>query len=129
MLAPPKRSLQQGMTARQMHVRRRQPAVALGRYPSFGPTPARKLAADALADLVSGVGPKERQQAKRLVEARQRANTFEGLAREFLARRTGAIRTGVAIAQTIERDLMRRWGRYCWRRSAVATSSAWSRTW
>jgi integrase len=84
--------------------------VVLGTYPAVSLAKARRLATEALSDIVSGVHPKERERSERLAQVRQRANTFEALATEYISRRAAKIRTGTAISQVIERELISRWG-------------------
>jgi integrase len=89
---------------RRMHGNPRPVRVVLGRYPEMSLAKARKLATTALGDLVSGVHPKQRERLRQ-------ANTFGGLADEFLHRPAAAKqRTAAAIEKTIERHLLPRWG-------------------
>ena len=79
--------------------------VVLGRYPEISLAQARKLAAAALGDLVSGVHPKVRAD-------RQKANTFAALVEQFLRRPAAARqRTASEIEKAINRHLIPRWGR------------------
>jgi integrase len=74
--------------------------VVLGRYPDISLAAARKLAAAAIGDLISGVHPKVR-----------RASTFAALAEAFLSRPAAAKqRTAVEIRKTVGRYLLPRWG-------------------
>jgi integrase len=85
--------------------------VVLGRYPEISLAQARKLATEALGDLVSGVHPKERAREQRLAEARRQMNTFGALAEQFLRRPAAAKqRTTGEIGKTIARHLLPRWG-------------------
>jgi integrase len=78
--------------------------VVLGRYPDVSLAQARKLAAAALGDLVSGVHPRDRAPP-------QQANTFAVLAEQFLRRPAAAKqRTASEIGKTINRHLIPRWG-------------------
>jgi integrase len=92
---------------RRMHGKPQPVRVVLGRYPDVSLATARKLATEALGDLVTGVHPKER----RLTEAKRQANTFAALADQFLRRPAAAKqRTRLEIEKTINRHLIPRWG-------------------
>ena len=96
---------------RRIHGKPKPVRVVLGRYPEISLATARKRAAAALGDLVSGVHPKERERAQQLAEARQQANTFAALADQFLRRPAAAKqRTASAIEKNIKRHLIPRWG-------------------
>jgi len=96
---------------RRMHGNPRPVRVVLGRYPDISLARARKLAAAALGDLVSGVHPKEREREQRLAEAKRQMNTFAALTEAFLRRPAAAQqRTADDIAKTIKRHLIPRWG-------------------
>jgi integrase len=95
---------------RRMHGKPQPVRVVLGRYPDISLAQARKLATEALGDLVSGVHPKQREREEALASAKQEANTFATLASEYISRQTPKMRTGKAVAQGIERELISRWG-------------------
>jgi len=96
---------------RRMHGKSQPVRVVLGRYPDITLAKARKLAAAALGDLVSGVHPKEREREERLAHAKRQVNTFAALADEFIRRPAAAKqRTADDIAKTIKRHLLPRWG-------------------
>jgi integrase len=96
---------------RRMHGKSQPIRVVLGRYPEIGLARARKLATEALGDLVSGVHPKEREREQLLAEAKRQVNTFAALADEFLRRPAAAKqRTASAIEKNIKRHLIPRWG-------------------
>jgi integrase len=93
----------------------------LGRYPETSLAKARKLATEALGDLVDGVHPKARERAERrakeqqeraerLAEATRQSNTFAALADQFVRRRASQKRTAVEIARIVNRYLVPRWG-------------------
>ena len=78
--------------------------ISLGRYPELGLAQARKLAAAALGDLVSGIDPRDHAQ-------RQHGRTFAALTEAFLSRPAAAKqRTIDAIRKTVGRHLLPRWG-------------------
>ena len=96
---------------RRMHGKPQPVRVVLGRYPDMSLATARKRAAAALGDLVSGVHPKEREREQRLTEAKRQVNTFAALADEFIHRPAAAKqRTASAIEKNIRRHLIPRWG-------------------
>ena len=96
---------------RRMHGKPQPVRVVLGRYPDVSLARARRLATEALGDLVSGVHPKEREREQRLTEAKRQANTFAALADQFLRRPAAAKqRTASEIGKTINRHLIPRWG-------------------
>jgi len=84
--------------------------VTVGRYPAVTLAAARKRAALALADMVAGVHPRERETAERAAEARRRVTTFAFVAEEFIARHAMKKRTGTVIGQLVRRELVSRWG-------------------
>src|SRR6266540_5259105 len=96
---------------RRMHGKPQPVRVVLGRYPEVSLARARRLATEALGDLVTGVHPKEREREQRLTEAKRQANTFAALADQFLRRPAAAKqRTASEIGKTINRHLIPRWG-------------------
>ena len=98
------------------HVMRRLPGkphpvrVVLGQYPALSLTEARKAAGVALADLASGVHPRERTRAQRAAEDRRKAVTVASVVEEFTARHLSRKRTGRAAGQLLRRELVSRWG-------------------
>jgi integrase len=82
----------------------------IGRHPALRVVAARKLAGAALADLATGLHPREREAAERAADARRRATTVASVAEDFIQRYAVKKRTGVAIAQLVRRRLVARWG-------------------
>jgi integrase len=84
--------------------------VVLGTYPATSLTAARKKAGDALADLATGIHPRERTTVERATEARRRSTTFAFVAEEFITRHLSRKRTGAVVGQLVRRELVSRWG-------------------
>jgi integrase len=82
----------------------------LGTYPIISLSQAREIALEALRDISAGVDPAERQRAMREVEARRRADSFEIVARDFIARHVSKLRSGAEAEAVIRRELVSRWG-------------------
>jgi integrase len=96
---------------RRMHGKPQPVRVVLGRYPEVSLAKARRLATEALGDLVAGVHPREREREQRLARAKRQVNTFAALADQFLRRPAAAKqRTASEIGKTINRHLIPRWG-------------------
>jgi integrase-like protein len=50
-----------------------------------------------------------KEEAARKAKARQRANTFEAVVDDFVARHVSKLRTGTEVEATIRRELISRW--------------------
>jgi integrase len=89
---------------RRMHGSQKPTRVVLGRYPNTSLAKARRLAVEALSDLLSGIHPKRRVQ-------KRQDNTFAALVEQFVRRPAASTqRTGPQIEKTIYRHLIPRWG-------------------
>ena len=55
--------------------------------------------------------PREREANRQRAEARQRANSVEHVAQEFIDRYASKKRTGIAIGQLIKREVVARWAK------------------
>lgn len=84
--------------------------VVLGQYPALNLAEARKAAGAAMADLASGVHPRERTRALRAAEDRRKAVTVGHVVEEFTARHLSRKRTGAVVGQLLRRELVSRWG-------------------
>jgi integrase len=63
--------------------------ISLGTYPETGLKNAREKCADARKLLANGVDPGEKRKAEKAAGAEHSANTFEVIAREWIARQSG----------------------------------------
>ena len=84
--------------------------MVLGQYPTLSLTAARKAAGVALADLASGVHPRERTRALQTAEDQRKAVTVASVVEEFTTRHLSRKRTGRAVGQRLHRELVSRWG-------------------
>ena len=84
--------------------------VVLGAYPATKLTDARTRARDAITDLTAGIHPGERE-AERRGPTTRRANLFENVAADFVARHVSKRRTAKAITLRIKRELEARWAK------------------
>ena len=84
--------------------------VTIGRYPELSLKAARKQAGDALADLATGVDPRQRKLDEQRTKAVQEATTFSVVAEDFITRYVSSRRTARVIESIIRRELMAVWG-------------------
>jgi integrase len=82
----------------------------LGSYPAVSLADARRRSTEALASIVKGVTPAEVERDRLRAVARDRRDTFEGVADEFIKRHVSKLRTAREVENLIRRELIARWG-------------------
>jgi integrase len=87
------------------------PLTRRGRdYPVVTLAAGREWALAALRNMIAGVDPKAKEEAARKAEARRRANSFQAVAEDFIARHVSKLRTGRKEEAAIRRELIAPWG-------------------
>jgi len=79
--------------------------LSLGTYPEVGLADARARHADARKLLAAGVDPGEHRKAEKAAGAERAANSFEVVAREWLAKRDWVEGYSVKVAAWLEKDV------------------------
>ncbi len=83
----------------------------IGDYPAMKLETAHDLARAALEDIVRGIDPKARQEARRREEERREKDTFAAVAAEFIKRHVATLERAREVEADFERELTPRWGK------------------
>jgi hypothetical protein len=84
--------------------------IRIGAYPLMKLAEAREAAIAALRDLAAGSDPRVREAERLKAEAAKQENLYRTVAAEFVKRHVAGKRTARAIEQSIQRELISRWG-------------------
>ncbi|MEM8574790.1 MAG: tyrosine-type recombinase/integrase [Pseudomonadota bacterium] len=82
---------------------------SLGEYPSLSLEKARKKAGEWRDLIRAGKDPKDEEADKRRAEQRKRADTFNGVAEDYIKRVLPKQRRGDIVAREIRREFSERW--------------------
>jgi integrase len=83
--------------------------VALGNYPAIPLAQARELARAAIAEIMQGRRPAEREEARRREAEKSARANFTLVAEAFIRRHVSRLRSSKAVEADIRRRLMPRW--------------------
>lgn len=84
--------------------------VMIGSYPAIELADAREKARAIVELMARGQDPRVAVERERIQEKRRQADTFEAVARDFIAKHLSKNRTGERDRKLIERDLIPAWG-------------------